>query len=198
MSRRQREAGFSLPGLMAGIAIMLILMTVAVPSWQYVMKDAREEELIFRGCQIAEAIERFQKKNGNATPISLEILVQGRYLRQVYTEPMSPKGKWRFIRVGEPLGPVPGVKPGTPPPSPSPSPGGMGGGPVTALGGIVGVASTSQDRSLRMFNGRTKYSDWLFVAGQPRVVGRPPGPVVAPGAGPGGPPRSSPSPGGFK
>jgi type II secretory pathway pseudopilin PulG len=192
MSRRRTEAGFSLPGLLAGITIMLVLMTVAVPSWQYVMKDAREEELIFRGCQIADAIERFQKKNGNAAPISLEILVQGRYLRKVYTEPMSPKGKWRFIRMGEPLGPVPGIRPGVPSPSPSPSRGGFGVGPGTALGGILGVASTSQERSLRMFNGRTKYSDWLFVAGQPRVVGRPQGPGIAPGL---GPPRPSPRPG---
>jgi hypothetical protein len=34
------------------------------------------------------------------------------------------------------------------------------------------VASTSTDKSLRIFNGRTKYNEWLFVAGQPRVVGR--------------------------
>lgn len=196
MVRRQTESGFSLTGLLAGITIMLILMAVAVPSWQYVMKDAREEELIFRGCQIAVAIERYQKKNGNAVPVSLEILVQGHFLRKAYTDPMSKKGKWRFIRMGEPLVPVPGVKPGPPSPSPSPSPGAFG-GPGTTLGGILGVASTSQEKSLRMFNGRTKYSDWLFVAGQPRVVGRPPGPIVAPGGIPVGPPRSSPSPGGW-
>ncbi len=192
MPRRQTDAGFSMAGLLVGITLMLILMTVAVPSWQYVMKDAREEELIFRGCQIAEAIERFQRKNGNAVPPSLEVLVKGRFLRQAYTDPMTPQGKWRFIRVGEPLGPTPGVKPGPPAPSPSPSPG-VSGGPGTTLGPIVGVASTSPDKSLRMFNGRTKYSDWLFVAGQPRVVGRPPGPVIAPG-GQVGPPRS-PAPG---
>lgn len=196
MARRQTESGFSLPGLLAGVAIMLILMTVAVPSWQYVMKDAREEELIFRGSQIAAAIERYQKKNGNAVPVSLEILVQGRYLRKAFTDPMTPKGKWRFIRIGEPLVPGAGVKPGAPSPSPSPSPGAFG-GPGTTLGGIVGVASTSPEKSLRMFNGRTKYSDWLFVAGQPRVVGRPQGPIVAPGGIPVGPPRSSPSPGGW-
>ncbi|HLA78209.1 MAG TPA: type II secretion system protein [Vicinamibacteria bacterium] len=197
MPRRRTDAGYSMPGLLAGIAIMLILMTVAVPSWQYVMKDAREEELIFRGCQIAEAIERFQKKNGNAPPVSLEVLVQGRYLRKAYTDPMTPKGKWRFVRPGEPVGPVPGPKPGGPLPSPSPSPGAFG-GPGTPLGPILGVASTNPDKSLRMFNGRTKYSDWLFVAGQPRVVGRPPGPAMPPGGGAFGPPRSSPSPGGQK
>lgn len=198
MSWRQTEAGFSLPGLLAGITIMLVLMTVAVPSWQHVMKDAREEELIFRGCQIADAIERFQKKNGNAVPLTLQVLVAGRYLRKAYTDPMAKDGKWRFIRVGEPLGPAPVARPGAPSPPPSPSPGSLGGAAGGPLGGFVGVASTSRERSLRMFNGRTRYSDWLFVAGQPRVVGRPPGPAVLPGGGPGGPPRPSPSPGGVK
>ena len=46
--------------------------------------------------------------------------------------------------------------------------------------GILGVASLNKDKSLRMFNGRTKYSEWLFVAGQPRLVGRQFGPAVAP------------------
>jgi len=36
----------------------------------------------------------------------------------------------------------------------------------------VGVASTSQDKSLRVFNGRTRYDQWLFVVGQPRIVGK--------------------------
>ena len=67
MSRRG-ESGFSLVALMAGITIMLILMAVAVPSWQHVMQDDREQELLFRGGQIADAIGRFQKKNGGALP----------------------------------------------------------------------------------------------------------------------------------
>ncbi len=196
--RSSREEGYSLPALIATATIMLILMAAAVPSWRYVMKDAREEELLFRGIQIAEAIERYQKKNGNAPPLSIELLVQGKYLRKPYTDPMTKTGKWRFIRMGEPLTPGPqGARP-SPSPStafPQPAP---GGGPGATLGGIVGVASTSQEKSLRMFNGRTKYSDWLFVAGQPRVVGKPQGPVPAPGTGPGGRPGPSPTQGGRK
>jgi hypothetical protein len=34
------------------------------------------------------------------------------------------------------------------------------------------VASTSTDKSLRVFNGRTKYDQWLFLVGQPRIVGK--------------------------
>jgi hypothetical protein len=43
--------------------------------------------------------------------------------------------------------------------------------PGQAIGGFQGVASTSTEKSLRIFNGRTKYNEWLFVAGQPRVMG---------------------------
>jgi hypothetical protein len=36
----------------------------------------------------------------------------------------------------------------------------------------MGVASLSKDKSLRLMNGRDSYDQWLFVAGQPRVLGR--------------------------
>ena len=46
----------------------------------------------------------------------------------------------------------------------------------------MGVASTSTDKSLRIFNGRTKYSEWLFIPGQPRIVGLQGGPsIIGPG-----------------
>ena len=76
---RPRERGFSLVAAMSGIAIMMIMMAAAVPSWRYVMQNMREEELIFRGNQIAEAIERYQRKNGGAAPTSLEVLVKGKF-----------------------------------------------------------------------------------------------------------------------
>jgi hypothetical protein len=40
------------------------------------------------------------------------------------------------------------------------------------------VASTSTEKSLRIFNGRTRYNEWVFLPGQPRVVGRPVGPAM--------------------
>jgi hypothetical protein len=55
------------------------------------------------------------------------------------------------------------------------------------------VASTSKDDSIRVFNGRTKYNEWLFLPGQPRDVGRPSRPRGVPGA-PGVPGSSSGAP----
>ncbi|HEY3120682.1 MAG TPA: type II secretion system protein [Vicinamibacteria bacterium] len=186
-----REDGFSLAGLMAAVAIMTVVMSAAVPAWRYVMKDDREEELYFRGCQIAEAIERYQRKNGNAYPPSFEVLVKGHYLRKPFTEPLAKDGKWRIIRPGEAI-PSGGPRPtGSPSPSPSPR-GGPGAGGV---GVIVGVASLNTDKSLRLFNGRDHYNEWLFVAGQPRVIGlmtRVPRPGLQPS--PGASPGATPAP----
>lgn len=185
---RRREAGFSLVALMASITIMLIVMSAAVPTWRYVMQDDREEELIFRGGEIADSIKRYQKKNANTLPTSLEMLVKGKFLRRPYKDPMMQSGRWRFIRQGEGVPPPGGGGPKSSP-SPTPRPEGTSGGlGANSLGGpgvgpIIGVASTSTEKSLRVFNGKTRYNDWLFVSGQPRVVGKPLGVVRVPGAG---------------
>jgi len=201
---RSAESGFSLVALIAAMTIMMIVMGAATPSWKYVMQDMREEELFFRGDQIAGAIERYQKKNGNTLPVSLEILVKGKYLRKAYAEPMTKHGKWRMIRPGEVAGVGmppgfpgqlpggPGQKPGQ---DPSPAPGKdwskSASPPPTTIGPFVGVASWSKEKSFRLMNGRNSYDQWLFIAGQPRVIGklevlRPP--MVPPGGAPGMPP----------
>jgi len=196
-TRTRREEGYTLVMLLASVTIMLILMAAAVPSWRYVMKNDAEEELIFRGGEIADAIARYQARNGNALPPSLEVLVKGKFLRREYKDPMTKDGKWRFVRQGESIGPVR-------PPAGSPSAGGRtttttttttrpsaftrspgGGAGGRTVGGIQGVASMSEEEGLRVFNGRTKYNEWVFLPGQPRVVGRPqrsPGVPGAPGA----------------
>jgi type II secretory pathway pseudopilin PulG len=187
---RDDEAGYSLVALMAAVAVMMIMMAAAVPSWRYVMKNDREEELIAHGGEIADAIARYQRRNGNALPASLEVLVKGKFLRHAYKDPMTKHGRWKFIRAGEAMGPVaPGSR----------GPGGLTttttttttttrpsafGNPETVLGGFQGVASTSTEKSLRIFNGRTKYNEWLFLPGQPRVIGRPVGPMVPRTGGP--------------
>jgi type II secretory pathway pseudopilin PulG len=190
---RDGERGASLVSLIGAMTIMFVLMSAAVPSWRYVMKDAREEELIFRGEQIARAIKRYQDKHGSSLPPSLEILVQQRFLRKAYKEPFAKDGKWRLLRPGDALlppgvGGIPGMsRPGsTTPPSTmvgqAPTAGGTIGGTIGGAG-IVGVASFSKDKSLRIFNGRTRYNEWMFIAGQPNVLGRQFGVPLNPGGG---------------
>ncbi|MCL4822282.1 MAG: hypothetical protein KJ067_24405 [Vicinamibacteria bacterium] len=192
-----QERGYVMVALLAAIAILLIGMGAAAPTWKYVMQDSREQELIFRGSQIADAIGRYQRKHANALPTSIEQLVKGKFLRREYADPMTADGKWRLLRPGEVAGVpgrpgapggTPGAGPRTPGAQPA-SPGGFGAG--TGLGPIAGVASRSTESSLRIFNGRTRYSEWLFMPGQPRVIGRPRTPEPRQ---PGTQPRPSPSP----
>ena len=59
-----------------------------MPAWRYVMQDDREEELIFRGTQIADAIARCQRES-RSLPVSLEFLVQKKFLRKAYKDPID-------------------------------------------------------------------------------------------------------------
>jgi type II secretory pathway pseudopilin PulG len=171
---------------MASMTIMLILLGAAAPSWRYIMQDDREQELIFRGGAIADAIQRFQKKSANALPTSLEVLVKGRYLRKAYKDPMTRDGKWRLIHQGEAtIAPPPAgsPRPNAPPTTQAPPPGGVVG---SSIGPLVGVASRSTDKSLRLFNGRNHYNEWIFAVGQPRVIGGQLGPALPGSTPPGG------------
>jgi type II secretory pathway pseudopilin PulG len=183
------QRGFSLVALMAGITMAMLVLGAALPAWRYIVKDDREQELIFRGLQIADAVQRYQAKH-KTLPASLEVLVKGRFLRKLYKDPMVKDGKWRLMRQGEGAGGVPGGPKGGPSPPPTTRPSGPGGTPGGSYGVISGVASLSNERGLRLYNGKQRYSEWIFALGQPRVVGKTPlaPPVVGPG-GPGVPPR---------
>ena len=105
MSRSRAEKGYALVALLASVATMLILMAAAGPYWKYIMKNDAEEELLFRGGEIADAVSRYQRKNGNALPTSLEVLVKQKFLRKQYGDPMTKDGKWRFLKPGDALAP---------------------------------------------------------------------------------------------
>lgn len=175
------EDGYSLVALVAAVTVMLIVMGAAMPTWKYVVQSDREEELFARGDEIAFAIEKFQKMNGGALPVSLDQLVKGRFLRRAYEDPMTPGGRWRFLRPGEPGVPMGGGRGpaaagrGRPSASPEPSPAmtfGAASGGGAQVGAFIGVASTSKEKSFRLMNGQDSYDKWMFVAGQPRMFGK--------------------------
>lgn len=198
-ARAESQRGFSMPALLAMLAIMTFALMLAMPSWRYLVKDDKEQELIFRGRQISTAIARFQRKNGNALPTSFEQLVQGKYLRKAYKDPLAEDGKWRIVRPGEvvtgrpgaPGGPAGGPRP-TPTPTPAPTPA-FGGNSGPPGGPIAGVASLSKEDGLRLVNGNAAYRQWIFapnipfiVGGQSALAGMPPrGPMQAPPQGSG-------------
>ena len=210
LSRRSRslstaaecgEGGYVLLGVTIILVIMGLFMGLAAPVWQHVMKREREEELLWRGRQYVRAIELYQRKFPGAFPPNIDILVEQKFLRKAYTDPMVKDGEWKVLRQLSPevrrmmnpaaragdqgergrSGRSPGLsqsqsqrqKRSTTTRSPRSRLGGGSG--EQGLGGIVGVMSTSEEDSIRIIDGKDKYSEWLFVYVQQRRGARRPG-----------------------
>ncbi len=181
------ERGYAMAALLVALAIMAILLTVAMPVWRHEAQREKEAELIFRGEQYARAIALYRAKNGNQLPPSIDVLVQGRYLRKKYKDPMTKEGEFLPITMAQNMGGVPQPGPGRggargapgmlPPPTPQPQPQPqLGGGPGIAIGGIQGVRSKSEENSIRSYRGATRYDQWAFLANNvPRPGGMPMG-----------------------
>jgi hypothetical protein len=94
------------------MTISLILLAGALPAVRHELQREREEELFWRGQQIAIAIARYAQDHGGQPPLKLEDLAERfdlngrpkRYLRpSALRDPMTPKGDWRPIHPGDPL-----------------------------------------------------------------------------------------------
>lgn len=113
-ARRTRgEDGYNLVILTIMFTVLTIGLSAALPRWTAQIQREKEEELIFRGLQYAEAIRIFQIKNGRL-PVRLEELieVEPRTIRQLWTNPMREDGRWALIFQAAPGQGNRGVRPG--------------------------------------------------------------------------------------
>lgn len=150
-SGRRREWGFTYIGVLMLVALMSIALAAAGEVWHTASKREKEQELLFIGDQYRRALAQFDAHTpGKArrAPLSLEELLQDprypatrRYVRKIYLDPMTGKAEWGLIT-----------------------------GPA---GEIYGVHSLSEEEPLKKanfrladkaFEGKTKYSDWIFTA----------------------------------
>jgi type II secretory pathway pseudopilin PulG len=195
--------------LLVSVSVMAIVMTALLPVWRQQAQREKEAELAFRGEQYARAIYLFNAKNGGMNPPSIDALVQGRYLRKKYKDPMTEDGEFQPLAVGvnQPGQPGPqggpgrGRGPGTPAGGgrsgqPSPGLGGSLGG-VQGGGGIATVVSKSKEPSIRIYYGASHYNEWRFLynrqgRGAPGRVGGPGGGPVRGQPGIGAPGRGGP------
>jgi hypothetical protein len=157
-------------------------MSMAMPVWSHMVKREKEEELIWRGKQYARAIGLFQRKYANTFPPSVDILVDQRFLRKKYKDPIT-NDDFQLIPAtgGSPTPGQPPGRPGMPARGGQPGQGGFS-AQVTMTGGlgtstptanvagagqlnlgIQGVVSKSKDSSIKIYNGRQKYNEWSFV-----------------------------------
>ena len=164
--------------LLVSLAVLSVLMSAALPAWRHQAKREKEAELVFRGEQYVRAIRLREMKMGpGSRPPTFDMLVQQRFLRKKYKDPMTADGEFQPLFAGVNL-PPPGGR-GQPQQPPSQQPGAIG---QRGGAGILGVASKSKESSIRIYKGATHYNEWQFIYASA---------ASAPGGG-----RGAPAPGG--
>jgi type II secretory pathway pseudopilin PulG len=219
----QNARGYAMAALLIAMSVAAVLMTVAMPVWKQMVQREKEEELVFRGQQYVHAITLYGRKFANTQPPSVDVLINQRFLRKKFKDPITNDDFQLVLataqapqqsagRGGGTGSATPGGASGpstsattssAPRPAATPLPtstggstgpsAGAGGGPT---GGIIGVTSKSKDKSIRLYNGRSHYNEWVFMyqpqqtpgAGGPGagVPGGIPGGVGGRGSGSGG------------
>jgi type II secretory pathway pseudopilin PulG len=186
MGLGQGDRGYAMAALLVCMTVMAVLMSAAMPVWSHFAQREKEEELIWRGQQYARAIGLFQRKYANTFPPTIDVLIEQRFLRKKYKDPITDSD-FQPIPAG---GGAPGQGGVAPPTGTGPAPfgGGQrpGGAPTSGFNtqtrdnvsttrvstfgqvqgpsiGIQGVVSKSKDSSIKIYNGRTKYNEWAFV-----------------------------------
>jgi type II secretory pathway pseudopilin PulG len=75
--------------LLVAMSVMAVWWSVALPVWSTQARREKEAELIFRGEQYARAIAMFQRRYGNAIPPSIDVLLEQKFLRKKYQDPIT-------------------------------------------------------------------------------------------------------------
>jgi type II secretory pathway pseudopilin PulG len=154
-----QEEGYSMVSLFVVLSVLSVMLGFLLPVWGTVVKREREAELIFRGEQYARAIGLYQRKYANAYPRSIDALLNERFLRKKYMDPMTSDGQFKLIFEGELTQSDSNNEP-------------LQIGFTSrnlSLGfdeesiGIVGVVSRSNKESLRVYKDKSNYNEWLFV-----------------------------------
>ena len=149
--------------LLVALAVMSVLMSAVLPAWRHQATREKEAELVFRGEQYVRAIQLWERKMGpGSRPPTVDILVQQRFLRKKYKDPIAD-GDFQLVYAG--VNPTPNAPAGrgqppqqAPPQQAPPQQQGQ-----IAGGGIHGVQSKSRENSIRIYKGATRYSEWRFI-----------------------------------
>lgn len=118
---RPREAGYTLVALIAVMTLVALFAMAAAPSILQQSQREREQEAIFRGEEVAEAIRIYhgmQTRNGRpagdpSLPTSIDELLEGVPRRNLTKklqvlrasaarDPLSSNGQWRLVRSHSP------------------------------------------------------------------------------------------------
>jgi type II secretory pathway pseudopilin PulG len=140
LRRRQPPGGFIYPLLLLSILIIGITTAAVGEVWSTQIKREKEEELLFRLGEFRRAILLYRADH-NRFPKELKDLLLDRtqlqvrrYLRRIYSDPMTGKPDWKLDLMVDPTG---------------------------TASGIQDVHSRSKEKSLKLLDGKKDvYQDW--------------------------------------
>ena len=92
-----KQSGFSLLELMITMFILIILISVAVPTYQRSVQHAREVVLKENLWQMRRAIDQFYADK-QKLPKSVDELVEAKYLRERPVDPVRDKTEWDEVQ----------------------------------------------------------------------------------------------------
>ncbi len=154
--------------LTMAVFVITLGLLVAVPVWQTELQREKEEELIFRGRQYAEAVRVYVRKNPGRLPASLKELLDKKCIRRLYKDPLGPGGQWNVILT---TGKAPTGRESAQEVMVAPE------RVLAAIKNpqILGVVSSSTNRSVKIYNDQESHDKWLFFFGQdpkklPKIV----------------------------
>ena len=103
-SALRTQRGFSLLELMIAMFILVILLSVALPTYQRSVQHAKEVVLKENLWQMRKAIDQYASDKGKY-PQSLNDLVEGKYLREMPVDPIIEKAEWKEVMGEDPMDP---------------------------------------------------------------------------------------------
>ena len=154
--------GFTYIGVLVLVAMMGMALALAGELWHTAQKREKEQELLFIGDQFRRAIA-MHSANGGGNLQRLEDLLKDpripgvrRHLRRIYRDPMTGNTEWGLLKSGGDV--ITGVY---------------------SLSGDEPLKQTGFSSADRDFEGKKKYSEWVFA---PKPAPGTPG-AVAPAQG---------------
>lgn len=89
---------------MIAMFIMIILLSIAVPTYERSVRNAREVVLKENLFQMRRSIDQYAADKGKL-PASIDDLVEARYLREKPIDPISETAEWNEVQGEDPNSP---------------------------------------------------------------------------------------------
>jgi len=86
---RRSDAGYAMAALLVAMAVMAVMMSIALPVYRQAAQREKEAELVWRGQQYDRALQLFRRKTSAPGPPNLDILIDQKFLRKKYKDPIT-------------------------------------------------------------------------------------------------------------